>query len=180
MNASPMVSFELELPDLAAAQRVLRRRDRLYRFALIAAPITSGLFLLSYAYAGRLSEALSGTGLIPVLLPSTLVFLVPRLQRYSVGRALKDNPGFRNLTYTFDETGFQLETPQSSLRIAWQAVRSAEATEGLLLLRVNRQLAYFVPDRALPPGATREIIERLVDTHVSGGLRRAPASADAA
>lgn len=180
MTHSLTVSFRLELPDLAAAQRVLRRRDRLYRLAVIGAPLTSGMFLLPYAYAGRLSDALTGAGLIPVLVPSALVFLIPRLQLFAASRALKDNPGFRTLTYTFDETGFQLETPQSGLRIAWPAVRSAETSDGLLLLRVNRQLAYFVPDRALPPGPTREAIERLVETHVAGGLRRASASSDAA
>jgi hypothetical protein len=125
-----------------------------------------------YALSPRLSGAPYGIGLLLVLAPFALLLAVPVLQTYSAKRALTSFPDFRSLTYAFDDSGFTLQTSQTKLHIKWDAVRYAAACEGLLILILQSNFAYYVPDRVLPPGPVREQLGALIDRHVLGGLHK--------
>lgn len=144
-----MASFVPSLHEHYAAIRAVQRSKRSTRIFDAAFPVLMGANVALVVLRDGWRGLFSGWAVVFVVFLA-LWLARPHIGRWQLARHRARNPTLVGThTFTLSREGVRLETPNASVNIEWSGIVRAQETADLFLLYFARDLAYFIPRRAV-------------------------------
>jgi len=154
---------DVRLEELQRASRAVQNQQRVFKWMIrlsVVSPIL--LVVMGWLSKGDLRQALLDNVWFAVLIVVMMFVVVPWFQRRTVSKAYYANPAMQGQqTYEFTPDGLRMVGPLSSVSVAWPGILSAVETDEFLLFFVQKNLAYYLPKRAVSSTAELEELREL-------------------
>jgi hypothetical protein len=163
------VRFTVTPLILFGAQRAIARHVKWmhlggYFVAFLFPVLMIGLNLL---YGGGVGGAIRNDAGMIFGLPLFWLVGIPLLQRLGARRTLANSPALQGEhVYTIEESGLQLHTGVTDVRLSWAGIVRAVETKAFVLLFQNKMMATFIPKAAFREPSEIEEFRALVSSAI--------------